>query len=639
MRPHNFAADLEATTQHAPINVTAAAEQHTLHAPLPVNSPERESEQDADALWDPQDERNPDNRDEDGVGQDAGKAGDESDNEQDADEVAEIDATLARFSAVHDQIAKEEEQRRTKFAWLFGKRKEPELGTDMPFDFVEGRDSQASRLEWKKQQRKRRTVLIAKAVAIAAVATILVATGIGWSAKTWINSKFREVSSLDPNSSSIKDIGKQSGDRNFLLVGSDTRVGSSADDGVGSVEDEPGARADTTMIAHIPADRSRVLVVSFPRDLEVDLPACERWDPRTGEYTGEQTDPQENVKLNQAYAVGGPKCTTKLVQQISGLSVTNFLGIDFQGFKSMVNSVNGVNICTEKPIIDGKLGVLLPEAGPQTIDGTQALNYVRARDVEGDITADYGRMQRQQLFLSALLRKAMSGDVLLDPNKLGDFVNSVAANTFGENVSTDQLLDLGQSMQGLDANKVTFITVPTTGEANDRGNEELLETRSAELFRGIIEGAPLTEQQKPDTPRAASTQPSAAGTGGPALARPAPPADEPKDVPIRVFNTTDRAGLAAQTQGKLEEVGFTVAGTGQADTPTKQTVIKHTAENAGAAQALAKSITGAKTVEDPSAGGELRLELGSDFNGKVFQGKAEIPDNLDTVNAGQDVCG
>lgn len=89
-------------------------------------------------------------------------------------DVQEIDATLARFSAVHDEIAQEEAARRKKFGWLFGQRKEPELGTDMPFDFHEGRDGQ-SRVEWKKKQRKRRSNLIMVAgVAVALIVVVII---------------------------------------------------------------------------------------------------------------------------------------------------------------------------------------------------------------------------------------------------------------------------------------------------------------------------------------------------------------------------------------------------------------------------------------------------------------------------------
>ncbi|WP_010312596.1 LCP family protein [Saccharopolyspora spinosa] len=412
----------------------------------------------------------------------------EVDVEERKNDIKEIDATLARFSAVHDEIAAEEAARRKKYAWLLGKRREPELGTDIPFDFVEGRDGQ-SRMEWKKKQRKRRTNLIVMAVAMAASLTVFLTLGIAWGATTIWGPP--SVQALDPNSDSIKDIAKQTGDQNFLLVGSDTRAGASADDGVGSEQDEPGARADTTIIAHIPADRSRVVLVSFPRDLKVDMPACERWDSTTGKYTGEQVPARKDVRLNSAYAVGGPLCTTKVVQQISGLRVNSFLGIDFQGFKSMVDAVQGVEICTEKPIVDATLGTVLPQAGRQTLTGEQALNYVRARHVKGDPTSDYGRMQRQQLFLSALLRKAMSSQVLLDPGKLGDFVNAVSANTFGENIGVDRLMDLGQQMQGLDASRVTFITVPTTGYADQNGMEILRDADTKALFQAILDDAPI----------------------------------------------------------------------------------------------------------------------------------------------------
>ena len=98
----------------------------------------------------------------------------ESDEEGGSDEVAEIDATLARFSAVHDQIATEEAQRRKKYQWLFGMRREPELGRDIPFDFVEGRDAAESRMQYKKQTRKQHK----KKIMIVVGAVLLLLIGI-----------------------------------------------------------------------------------------------------------------------------------------------------------------------------------------------------------------------------------------------------------------------------------------------------------------------------------------------------------------------------------------------------------------------------------------------------------------------------
>ncbi|MEY8042353.1 LCP family protein, partial [Saccharopolyspora cebuensis] len=523
--------DPEATTQHSPVRppeaaapapgaertkvarpvrpAPADAEETAIVEAVPADDEYAELDEYADDFDDLDDEDQP--------------------REERHNDVDEIDATLARFSAVHDEIAEEEAERRKKYSWLLGKRKEPELGTDLAFDFVEGRDGR-SRMEWKKQQRKRRTNLIVMAVAVACSLTVFVTIGMAWSAKSWVDGKFKEVLALDPNSASIKDAPKQTGDQNFLLVGSDTRAGATAADGVGTAEEAPGARSDTTMIAHIPADRSRVVVVSFPRDLKVDMPACQAWDPATGQY-GAELPPREDVRLNEAYAAGGPLCTTKVIQQISGLRMDSFLGIDFQGFESMVEAVGGVEICTEKPIIDDTLGTVIPTAGTHVLKGDQALNYVRARHVQGDPTSDYGRMQRQQMFLSALLRKAMSGQVLLDPGKLTDFVNAVAANTFGENVRTDNLMSLGQSLRGLDASKVTFITVPTTGYADDNGMEVLREGDTEALFRAIIEGAPVAAEPTTATPRqvAGSTdlppenQPSGGSARRPAQPPTAPP--------------------------------------------------------------------------------------------------------------------
>lgn len=494
-------ADMDATTQHP--RVPAAPQQERPAQPAkPTPPPVQQAEK--TAIVAPADGYS----ELDEFDDEAGIAEDFGDDDDRKNDIEQIDLTLARFSAVHDEIAAEEAKRRKRYAWLPGNKKEPELGSDMPFDFRDNRGG-GSRMEWKKKQRKRRTHLIVMAVAVAASLTVFLSLGFAWGATALFGPS--AVLALDPNSSDIKDAAGQAGDQNFLMIGSDTRAGASASDGVGDENDEPGARSDTTMVAHIPADRSRVELVSFPRDLQVDRPDCQRWDPKTGKYSDEIVPGKKGARLNEAYAVGGPLCTTKVIQQVSGLRMDSFLGIDFNGFKSMVDAVHGVEICTEKPVVDSTLGTVIPEAGRHNLTGDQALTYVRARHVQGDPTSDYGRMQRQQMFLSSLLRKTMSSQVLLDPRKLSDFVKAVSANTFGDNIGADRLMDLGQQLQGLDPNKVTFVTVPTTGYANEEGMEVLRDDAARALFQSMIDDAPVTTD---GTPQKAAQSTPTGGSGG-----------------------------------------------------------------------------------------------------------------------------
>ncbi|MGH3952033.1 MAG: LCP family protein, partial [Pseudonocardiaceae bacterium] len=365
-------------------------------------------------------------------------------------------------------------------------------------------DQQAprTRLQRKKQHKQRRTVVVAKTAAVVLAALVFLGAGGAWGTKAWYDSKFTEVAALDVNSAHIQDAPGQLGDENFLIVGSDIRAEAEPGEGIGNAGDIPGARSDTVMLAHVPADRERAVVVSFPRDLEVARPACNRWDPKAGEYTDEVVPGADTGKLNQVYAVGGPRCVLIYLQRLTGLKINHFVGIDFTGFQDMVDAVGGVGLTIDQPIVDDVLGEIAPEPGEYTFTGKEALDYVRARHVFGDPTSDYGRIKRQQKFISALLGKTMSREVLFDPVKLTGFVNAFAASTFGDNIGVDQLLTLAQSMKGLDTDRITFRTVPTVGYANERGNEVLLPEPSADLFRALIDNSALPgSEPAPSTPR------------------------------------------------------------------------------------------------------------------------------------------
>lgn len=103
-----------------------------------------------------------------------------------------------------------------------------------------------------------------------------------WSASK--NNKLNTVSALDPQSTDIVDPNAQYGDENFLIVGMDSRLGANANVGAGDADDAGGARSDTVMLVNIPANRQRVVAVSFPRDLAISPIQCEAWNPETGKY-------------------------------------------------------------------------------------------------------------------------------------------------------------------------------------------------------------------------------------------------------------------------------------------------------------------------------------------------------------------
>jgi LCP family protein required for cell wall assembly len=346
-------------------------------------------------------------------------------------------------------------------------------------------------LQEKKQRHNERALRIGRISLIVLASLVFLATGGAWGAVNWFDAKFTQVAALDENSSDIQNAAAQANDENFLMVGSDSRDGASAEENVGSADNVPGARSDTVMVAHVPADRKRVVVVSFPRDLEISRPDCNRWDPAKSATTDEVVKGQPIAKLNTAFGVGGPQCMTKVIQKLTGLRINHFVGIDFNGFKAMVDAVHGVTINNPSPIDDTVLGKVLLETGNVTISGDQALSYVRARHVKGDPTSDYGRIKRQQQFIGALLKKVMSSDVVLDPSKLSSFITAFAGATFGDNLGVQQMMTLAQSMRGLDPSKINFMTVPTTGTANKRGNEVLVKSKTDELFTALRDNTPL----------------------------------------------------------------------------------------------------------------------------------------------------
>jgi LCP family protein required for cell wall assembly len=198
---------------------------------------------------------------------------------------------------------------------------------------------------------------------------------------------------------------------NWLISGTDTRSGLSRTQKdelhVGSDVDN---NSDSLMLLHLGGPTP--VLISIPRDSYVPIPG------------------HGDNKINAALGYGGPALLVQTVESVTGLKINHYMGIGFEGLVDVTNKIGGVNICLKTAVKDTNSGVNLP-AGCQTLNGTQALEFVRDRD--SFATGDLQRIQDQREYLKALLSKATSPSVVLNPFKALPFGSSAASS-----VSVDQ---------------------------------------------------------------------------------------------------------------------------------------------------------------------------------------------------------
>lgn len=525
----------------------------------------------------------------------------------------------------------------------------------------------------------RRPMLLAVRSLAALFAVLALAlTGGAWQWSTSKNARLNIVSALDPHSGDIRDPNGQYGDEDFLIVGIDSRAGENANMGAGDTDDADGARSDTVMLVNIPANRKRVVAVSFPRDLAITPIQCEAWNPNTGKYgpiydqktkTWGPKKVYTETKLNSAFAFGGPKCLVKEIQKLSGLSINRFIAVDFAGFARMVDALGGVEVCTSTPLHDYELGTVLEHPGHQVVDGPTALNYVRARQVTTETNGDYGRIKRQQLFLSSLLRSLISEDTLFDLNKLNNVVNMFIGDTYVDNVKTKDLVQLGQSLQGMAAGHITFVTIPT-GVTDQNGDEPPRMTDMRALFDAIITDDPLPEENDNNAQNLSAAPTSGPGSGSgkaPTTKKsPTPTATpeaqhqqvtttSPQDVTVRVSNATTQSGLAATATSQLKRNGFNVMTPDDYPSSVNATTVLFSPGNEQAAATVASAFANAKLQRVSGYGQVVQVVLGPDFNSvttpapsgssismQIERGSGnaptKLPDDLTVTNAADTTC-
>ncbi|WP_406158032.1 LCP family protein [Streptomyces sp. NBC_00882] len=275
------------------------------------------------------------------------------------------------------------------------------------------------------------------------------------------------------------------GAQNILLIGSDSRSG---DENARYGRDSGTERSDTTILLHLSAGRRTATAVSLPRDLMVDVPACLGSDGTRGEPAF--------TMFNSAFQKGGSACTIRTVEKLTNIRVDHHMVVDFHGFKDMVDAVDGVTVCLNEPINDKAAKLRLP-AGRVTLDGEEALGYVRARKSLGD-GSDTERMDRQQRFLGALVHKVQSNDVLLNPVKLYPVLDAATSSltTDPELASLRGLYELVRGLRHIPTERVQFLTVPREPYVNDANRDQLAEPEARRLFERLRKDAPVKVKEK-----------------------------------------------------------------------------------------------------------------------------------------------
>jgi LCP family protein required for cell wall assembly len=261
--------------------------------------------------------------------------------------------------------------------------------------------------------------------------------------------------------------------QNWLLVGSDRRSDQAT---TGRDANQPlwrhGAqRADTIMVVHLPADRARIYLVSFPRDA---------WVPIQG---------HGDAKLNAAFSFGGPPLLIATIERLTGVRVDHVAILDFEGFRSMTDALGGVDVRVARTVRDPARKVIW-SAGTHHLDGARALDFVRQRhNLPG---GDLGRIKRQQAFLRALAGQAVDRGTLANPLKLNAFLEATT-----ESVSVDasltiaRLRSLALQFRSMRPGGIVFLTAPVAGTGS--------EGRQSVVHLDPAKGQPLYQALRTDT--------------------------------------------------------------------------------------------------------------------------------------------
>jgi len=370
---------------------------------------------------------------------------------------------------------------------------------------------------------------------------------------------------------------------NLLVLGSDHREG----------EDDEPSRSDTIILVHVDPGQDYLSLLSLPRDFRVDVPGYGL------------------NKLNYAFAVGGAALTIKTVEQVTGVDIDHYIEVDFKAFRDIVDSLGGVYVDVDRRYYNDNPAYELIKLAPgyQLLHGEDALDYVRFRH---DLNLDFGRMERQQTFLSAVKEQAMGWDL---PFRLPGLVTSLFSNV-ATDLGANEILKLAYWAVGLSGENIRRIAL--TGAADELDGIAYVFVDDEALTEAVADFLTASRESA-----AAST-----GASGPSsTTTTAGVVPELDGIEVDVLNANGRKGEAAAAGELLGRLGATVVTVANAGRQAPETSVEYPSGMSEEAEQVAAAL-GVDALERNASLERVTVVLGEDF---VLAGDHALPPSPDNI--------
>ena len=454
-------------------------------------------------------------------------------------------------------------------------------------------------------------------------ALILAVSGVGYATVGRLDTGMSSASDLSLGEDGLSDPSLD-GAADILLVGKDSRTDAQgnplsekelADLHAGVAEGEENT--DTIMLVRIPEDGSRATAVSIPRDTYVN-------DPDYGNmkinavYASHKNDKVQELQQENAQAEAqgekapytdkdiekrgveaGREGLLKMVHSLTGVSIDHYAEVGLLGFTLLTDAVGGVEVCLNEDVEDEMSGANFHK-GTQTLDGAQALTFVRQR--YNLPRGDLDRIVRQQAYMASLVNKVLDNDTLTSPSKLSKIAKAVERSV----VIDDgwDIMGFVTQLAGLAGGNVTFTTIPVTS-IDGRGDygESIVTIDTNEVHRFMEDLAMSHEEAEEDAANKEENSENA----------PEHDADINSDNEVHVLNAGNIDGLAAGIGTWLENTGYTVerSANAQPGIYSESQVVAADPESEDAKK-LAEKLGGLPVVENPQLDANTLLVVATD---------------------------